>query len=151
MAARRPVAKSEPPDHIPQLMTRVLAATNHRAGRDLGGHDLSPQGARALVTLMERGPMRVSLLAELVGLEPTGLSHLMRTLDQRGLLRRERDETDHRSVTVALTTPGRALARRCADIQARHQAALLRHFSADEANRLRAMLHKMIDTLAATN
>lgn len=150
MATRRPVAKSEPPDHIPQLMTRVLAATNQVVGRDLANYDLSPQAARALVTLMARGPIRVSLLAELVGLEPTGLSHLMRTLDQRGLLRRERDSADHRSVLVMLTPTGRTLARRCADIQSRRQNALLRQFSADETNRIRTLLYKMIDTLSTT-
>jgi len=148
MPAKRTEPKAPPPDHIPQLMTRVLAGLNSFGGRDLAALGLNTQSARTLVTLLEHGPMRVSLLADLVGLEPTGLSHLMRMLDQRGLMERERDDADHRAVIARLTTPGRALARKCSDIQARHEAALLQDLSKDETDRLRHALNKLIGTLA---
>ena len=150
MAAKRSAPKVSAQDYIPQLMTRLLAAVNNSGGRDLASLGLSTQAARTLVTLMDHGPMRVSRLADLVGLEPTGLSHLMRALGQRGLIDRERDDGDHRAVIAALTPQGRTLARRCADLHARHESALLRDLPHDEANRLRDVLRRMISNMGGS-
>lgn len=81
------------------LVTRLLF-------KQLGG-DLSRTELGLLRTLSD-GPRRITELAELEGLAQPTMTLLIKQLEQRGLVKRERRSDDGRVVLVDLTKRGRA-------------------------------------------
>jgi MarR family transcriptional regulator, organic hydroperoxide resistance regulator len=57
----------------------------------------------------EHGDLSVKRLGEFLRLDSATLSPLLKRMEAAGLLRRERNAQDQRSVTVRLTTEGKAL------------------------------------------
>ena len=72
-----------------------------------------------LVTLWVEGDQTVSSLGEHLQLDSGTLSPLMRRMEQSGLVRRERRESDERVVTVTIGERGRELRPQLAHIPAR--------------------------------
>ncbi|MGZ0153004.1 MarR family winged helix-turn-helix transcriptional regulator [Kribbella sp. WER1] len=62
-----------------------------------------------MLALWEFEPVSVKDLAGMLQLEPATLSPLLKRLESAGLLRRDRNTRDERSLAVALTDKGRAL------------------------------------------
>jgi DNA-binding MarR family transcriptional regulator len=62
-----------------------------------------------MLALWEREPRRVKELAETLQLDPGTLSPLLKRLEARGYIRRERDPHDERALAVVLTERGREL------------------------------------------
>lgn len=62
-----------------------------------------------MLALWEFEPVSVKDLSGMLQLEPATLSPLLKRLESTGLLRRDRDSRDERSLAVALTPKGRAL------------------------------------------
>ncbi|NIK58571.1 MarR family transcriptional regulator [Kribbella shirazensis] len=62
-----------------------------------------------MLALWEFEPVSVKDLSGMLQLEPATLSPLLKRLESAGLLRRDRDTKDERSLAVALTDKGRAL------------------------------------------
>ena len=92
--------------------------------------------------------LRMSRLAFLAGSELSRLSHLMRRLEKRGLVRRAPDPTDGRFTLAALTPVGHALAVKAAPIHVEH----VRHLVFDaldetEQHALRGTLTKILSKL----
>lgn len=91
----------------------------------------------ALATVARLGPMRISELAEIEGVNPTMLSRIVGKLEDAGLLRRRPDPTDGRAARVEVTDAGadlherlraertRLLAGRLAALPDAHAAELL--------------------------
>ena len=79
------------------LLTRLLV-------RQVGG-ELSRTEAGLLSTLA-RGAQRITALAELEGLAQPTMTSIVKQLEQRGLVRRERQTDDGRVILVTLTEAG---------------------------------------------
>ena len=62
-----------------------------------------------MLALWEREPLRLGELADLVKLDPGTLSPLLKRLEAKGYVRREKDPHDDRALAVVLTDEGRAL------------------------------------------
>lgn len=62
-----------------------------------------------MLALWEFEPVSVKDLSGMLRLEPATLSPLLKRLESAGLLRRDRDSRDERSLAVSLTEKGRAL------------------------------------------
>ncbi|HEY3556784.1 MAG TPA: MarR family transcriptional regulator [Kribbella sp.] len=62
-----------------------------------------------MLALWEFEPVSVKDLSGMLQLEPATLSPLLKRLESTGLLRRDRDSRDERSLAVALTEKGRTL------------------------------------------
>jgi DNA-binding MarR family transcriptional regulator len=62
-----------------------------------------------MLALWEFEPVSVKDLSGMLQLEPATLSPLLKRLESAGLLRRDRDSRDERSLAVCLTEKGRAL------------------------------------------
>ncbi len=58
--------------------------------------------------LADKGPIRVSELAEQIGAKPSAASMLLNALDEAGYIHRETDPTDRRATLVSLSDTGRA-------------------------------------------
>jgi MarR family transcriptional regulator, organic hydroperoxide resistance regulator len=62
-----------------------------------------------MLALWQHEPVSVRRLSDLLQLDPGTLSPLLKRLEHAGLVRRERDPRDERSLAVRLTAEGRAL------------------------------------------
>ncbi len=62
-----------------------------------------------MLALWQHGPLSVKRLSSLLQLDPGTLSPLVKRLESGGLVRRDRDPRDERSLALALTDAGRAL------------------------------------------
>jgi DNA-binding MarR family transcriptional regulator len=83
---------------IPRL-ARVLNDTST-------GADLTPTQYSVLALVHVRGPLGLTELTELEGLNPTMLSRVVKALDERGLIRRRPDPGDLRAAHVEVTPEG---------------------------------------------
>lgn len=62
-----------------------------------------------MLALWEEEPLSVTELSRRLDLDPATLSRLLRRLETAGLVRRDRNPADERSLAVALTSRGRDL------------------------------------------
>ena len=76
------------------------------------GEDLTPTQYSVLALVRTRGPLGLAELTELVGLNPTMLSRIVKVLDERGLIRRLPDPSDMRAARVEVTPEGELVAGR---------------------------------------
>lgn len=83
---------------IPRL-ARVLNDTST-------GEDLTPTQYSVLALVRVRGPLGLTELTDLEGLNPTMLSRIVKVLDERGLIRRMPQPGDLRAARVAVTPEG---------------------------------------------
>ncbi|KAA9157781.1 MarR family transcriptional regulator [Amycolatopsis acidicola] len=95
-----------------ETMTRLRQAVS-RIARQLNNtatdEGLTPSQATILGVIARRGPINLTELAELEGLNPTMLSRMISKLDSEGLISRTRAPEDLRSAAVKVTKRGRTL------------------------------------------
>ncbi len=107
-------------------------------------HDLSLTQLRVLAILRGR-QLRMTELAEHLGLEKSTLSGLVDRAEKRGLLARSHSEADGRAVLVGLTGAGARLAARGGDRVRALLAESVDGFTASESRRLQALLEKLLE------
>lgn len=93
----------------------VVGRLSRRLRPTLAGTGMTPTGLSVLATVVRRGPLRISRLAEAEGLNPTMLSRVIADLADAGLLRRVPDPDDGRAALVEATAAGRRLHARIRD------------------------------------
>jgi DNA-binding MarR family transcriptional regulator len=71
------------------------------------GEGLTPSQASLLGLVVGRGPLSISELTELEGLNPTMTSRMLGVLDTMGLIERTPDPSDLRSASITATEAGR--------------------------------------------
>jgi DNA-binding MarR family transcriptional regulator len=98
-------------DTAPRLRA-VVGKLSRRLRPTLAGSGLTPTRLSVLATLTRRGPMRISELASIEGLNPTMLSRVIAELVGAGLLQRMPDPDDGRAALVDATPTGRRLRKR---------------------------------------
>jgi DNA-binding MarR family transcriptional regulator len=133
--------------NIPLVISRVLSGLNNLAARDLAKLHIAPQGARALVVLLQYPQLRCALLSRLLGLEATALSHLLRVLSRDHLIVRDRVANDNRAVEVRLTAEGTRIARACRELALAHERQLLNGLDPQELATLDRILSKLSDNV----
>ncbi|MCW2600905.1 MAG: MarR family transcriptional regulator [Frankiales bacterium] len=89
-------------------------ATLMRGLKDVNGHVLETAGVRceaagaAVLGRLERlGPVRLTDLAQALGLDPSSVSRQVTALERSGWVEREKDPTDLRAQQLHLTDKGR--------------------------------------------
>jgi DNA-binding MarR family transcriptional regulator len=97
---------------------------------------LSPTQASLLSTIVRGGPLGLSQLAEVEGLDAPTLSRAVSRLEQRGLVRRRPDPNDGRAVTAEATAAGKRLQQRLRAARADALQERLAELDADELRRL---------------
>ncbi len=90
----------------------VVGRLARRLRPTLAGAGLTPTRISVLFTVSRRGPLRLSELAEIEGLNPTMLSRAIAELVEQGLMRRVADPGDRRAAVVDATAAGRRLRER---------------------------------------
>jgi DNA-binding MarR family transcriptional regulator len=100
-----PVTDSEAPARIRSVIGRL----GRRLRQTRAGAGLSPSQAEVLVTIVQRGPLRLSEVATIEGLNPTMVSRIAGKLEAADLISRTQDPTDGRAAFVTSTERGREL------------------------------------------
>ncbi|MDE9364057.1 MarR family transcriptional regulator [Luteipulveratus sp. YIM 133132] len=100
-----------------------------------------------LIALWERDGQSVAELGERLLLDSGTLSPLLRRLEARGVLVRERSHPDARRVVVTLTDEGRALRGHAGELQRCLAAAV--PLSADEVVVLRTLARRLVGAVPA--
>lgn len=109
------MANQSPASQVPALtpvldFLRALWNLNHRlevaSSEMLRTHGVTAQQRMLLRVVQQLQPVSAGVLAEALHVHAGTLSASLRRLEQRGLLRRQRDAEDGRRVTVTLSATG---------------------------------------------
>jgi len=99
------------PDTVERLRA-AIGRLSRRLRTTRAGWGLTQSQISVLFTVLRRGPLGLSELAEIEALNPTMLSRIVGELCQQGLLRRAARADDRRAATVSATARGRRLRER---------------------------------------
>jgi DNA-binding MarR family transcriptional regulator len=126
----------------------ALARSAHQVAgvltRIAAEHDLSLTQLRVFAILRDRERLRMSALAEHLGLDRSTLSGLVARAEARGLLQRTADADDGRAVEVALTADGRVFADRVGAAVASGLAPQIEGLSAHDRGALARLLEQTL-------
>ncbi len=137
-------------------LRRVILRLARQLNAASVGEGLTPTQASVLGIVTYRGPLGLTELTDIEGLNPTMLSRVVGKLDSFGLIRRLRDPDDFRAARVEVTPEGRRayqriaaqraaiLSERVADLPPEQAAALITALPALEnlAEDLRAAVRR---------
>lgn len=126
----------------------ALARISRHLDRQARGDALSRTQTSVLGTVIRLGPVRISELADVEGVNPTMLSRIVGKLEDAGLLHRRPDPGDGRAALVEITEEGRAVGLRLRAERTRLLTGRLDAMPADRAEELLAAL-PALEALAA--
>lgn len=118
----------------------VTMAVLNKVGAE---HDLSLTQLRVLAILRDRR-LRMTGLAEYLGLDKSSMTGLVQRAEKRGLLQRAANRTDGRAVDVLLTPAGEELTDRLRRHVAESLAPMIGTLSQPDQHRLETLLVRMI-------
>jgi DNA-binding MarR family transcriptional regulator len=95
-------------------LRRVILRLARQLNAASVGEGLTPTQASVLGIVTNRGPLGLTELTEIEGLNPTMLSRVVGKLDSFGLIRRLRDPDDFRAARVEVTPEGKQTYQRIA-------------------------------------
>jgi DNA-binding MarR family transcriptional regulator len=142
MASRKDILNLRVPGYLQLVLNRVMAEHLNQTIDDFTDAGINIQKCRVMLSLHHHGQLRSGILAYLVGLEQTAISHLLKDLTRQGLIARERDRDDNRAVEVRLTASGKRLASYCHTAALKQEKLLLASLSPKEIASLREIVWK---------
>ena len=98
-----------------------------------------------MMVMWEHETMTVKSLGQVLHLDSGTLTPLLKRLEAKGLIKRERSKEDERSVNVTLTDAGRSLEQKAKDVP--FKIAQSFDLSDEEAKTLYTLLYKVMNTL----
>ena len=96
----------------------------------------------AMMVLWENKSIGVKELGEHLYLDSGTLTPLLKRLESKGFLRRDRSVKDERAVTITITPEGERLKEKAADVPAKIMKCM--PLSAEEAQTLYSILYKLL-------
>ncbi|WP_091121074.1 MarR family winged helix-turn-helix transcriptional regulator [Nocardioides terrae] len=94
-----------------ELLMAVARRLRRGFAAALEDYAVTPSQARALRTVVEEPGIRLSVLAERLGIAPRSATEVVDALEARGLVAREPDPADRRAMRVTATGEGLRLQR----------------------------------------
>ena len=127
-------------DAVQQVARRLRHGTRHR----LAPLGLTPGQGRAL-SVLERagGPLRMAELAAALRVVPRSATGVVEGLEELGLVRRDTDPADRRSVLVSLTEAGRGTLEELAEARSQTAEELFGSLEPAEQRRLLDLLSRL--------
>jgi DNA-binding MarR family transcriptional regulator len=95
-----------------ERLRAAIGKLSRRLRPTLAGSELSASQISVLFTIVRQGPIGLSELAAVEGLNPTMLSRITAQLCDSGLIVRAADPDDRRSANVAATAAGKRMRQR---------------------------------------
>jgi DNA-binding MarR family transcriptional regulator len=124
---------------LKELHTRVVEESDH---------PFEVAGSFVLGRLDVLGPVRLTQLAQELGLDPSSVSRQVSALERNGLVAKEKDPTDLRAQRLLLTDRGRAAVQALREARSRELARLLPGWTAADLDALTAALGRLNTDLA---
>ena len=140
-----------PQSDLHRLFKEVAHTFRQRAlelMRAEGITELFPGAAPVILQLSAEEGITMSELARRCGWESSTITALADELENAGIVVRERDGSDRRTIRLRLTESGRLIEPRLRDIAARLQQEALAGISAEELQALSGVLERMAANLA---
>ncbi len=106
--------------------------------------ELTPMQFTALVKTVEAGRITQNRLGRLAAMDPATIQGVVRRLAERGLLLRQPDPADRRTVVLEATEAGLALARAAVASARRVTEATLAPLDPEERRQFLSLLRKMV-------
>jgi len=133
---------------LPYLLTRLGVRMGELFVRVVRKEGLTLPMYRVLAALAEQGrPLRLGELAALTSAEMSTLSRLVAGMHRDGIVSRERRQNDQRSLQVALTPHGAALAAQFMPVAAHYEKVATGSMTAKDAATLKATLVQLYENL----
>lgn len=126
--------------NLPRIRERYVAAA---------GIALERSGFACLVRLNEAGPLRLSDLARLLGIDLSTASRQVHALQEAGLVERTTVEEDRRAALLSLTAGGRATVERILSARRVVITEILEGWSAEQRRELARVLGHLADDIVA--
>lgn len=105
-------------------------------------YDFSQAEGYVLISI-KRGGIPVTKIAPLMGIEPTSLSRLLKTMEDKGLIYREKDETDRRVVKLFLTKKGLELKKKSRNMVLDYNQSIYDEIGTEEMERFLTTMAKI--------
>lgn len=131
---------------LPMALLRAREAVMVRFRPILAAHDVTEQQWRVIRVLGEESPLDATTVAERSSILTPSLTRIIRTLEERGLIGRERDMSDGRRLVLSITRAGESLIHEVVPEARAVYAAIESEFG---EKRLNALLDTL-EALAAT-
>ena len=130
-------------DEILQAMAGWRAAAASEGFAGLLGRSLSMSHVHVMFALHKHGSMRMSELASALDMSLANATGIVTRMEERDLVKRERDVADRRVVNVTLTDEGRQMLDDMNQRRRQWFAFLLSRLSVDELTQLRNGMRAM--------
>ncbi|MFF7363638.1 MarR family transcriptional regulator [Streptomyces sp. NPDC008125] len=131
---------------LPSYLASHVARLGHEALVDaVGRHGLRLPHFATLTALADFGPLPQHVMADRLGFQRSHLGGYLDAVEERGLVRRERDRADRRRQLVALTEEGADLQRRVRLVAEASQDVFLAVLAPDERETLTTLLRRVLD------
>jgi DNA-binding MarR family transcriptional regulator len=145
-----PFVLTEPvpaPDTAEDALMSLMMALGRQMRQRQPGDEVDYSAFPILKLLSHQGPMRLSALAGVLGLDASTVSRHARQLEDRGLLERTGDPDDGRASRVAVSELGDAALARGFETRRALITSALDGWSDAERETLRTLLHRLVQDL----
>src|SRR5213593_1457431 len=122
------------------LLAQIGAHAAQRFAERIAALDLTPPQAGLLRAIATQPGRSQQAVATQLGVPPSRFVHLVDVLEQRGLVRRQRNETDRRLYALHLTAEGDELMAKLHAAGAAHEEDICAGLTTDQRHALREAL-----------
>lgn len=132
---------------LPQLVMRVARTLRRANALGLEPFGLSPHQGRALGVVARHGhdgALRLSDLAEHLGIAPRSATEVVDALEERGLVQRSPSPTDRRAIVIDLTEAGAKLRDDIEQVRAERGDEFFAGLTASEQKALADLLRRAL-------
>ena len=138
----------EPVGQIEQALGALLRLTRAprfaETVRQRAGAEVDRAGYAVLVRVSELGPVRLSELAQYLGLDVSTVSRQVQQLEQRGLVDRSPDPLDGRAALLELSVPGREIMQKMRDAWCETVADVVNTWKPSDIARFGGLLDRFV-------
>src|SRR5919112_1765359 len=149
-----PSALSEPipaPETAEDALMSLMMALGRRLRQRQPGDVVDYSSFPLLKLLSHQGPIRLSGLASVLGLDASTVSRHARQLEDRGLIERTEDPDDGRASRVAISEMGNTCLAKGFETRRQLMTHALDGWTDDERDTLRELLHRLVQALLTQN
>lgn len=145
-----PFVLTEPipaPETAEDALMGLMMALGRRLRQKQPGDVVDYSAFPILKLLTHQGPMRLSALAQVLGLDASTVSRHARQLEDRGLLERTEDPDDGRASRVAVSEHGGDCLAKGFETRRHVISHALEGWTDEERDTLRELLHRLVQSL----
>ena len=147
-----PPALNEPvpvPDTAEDALMSLLMTVGRQMRQRQAGDAIDYSALPILKLLTHQGPMRLSAMAQQLGLDASTVSRHARQLEDGGLLERTNDPEDRRASRLAVSDHGSQCLAKGFETRRRVLTGALEEWTDEERDTLRLLLHRLVVDLTA--